>query len=45
MKCPLTVGIYPLKEVLGDYKPANPATAATAATAANDASIKDKTAN
>jgi hypothetical protein len=42
MKCPLTVEIYPLKEVLGDYKPANPATAATAA---NDASIKDKTSN
>jgi hypothetical protein len=39
MKCPLTVGIYPLKEMLGDYIPANPATAA------NDASIKDKTAN
>ena len=37
-KCP-AVGICPLKEVLGDYKPENPASAA------NDASIKDKTAN
>ena len=37
-KCP-AVGICPLKEVLGDYKPENPAPAA------NDASVKDKTAN
>ena len=37
-KCP-AVGICPLKEVLGDYKPENPASAA------NAASIKDKTSN
>jgi len=37
-KCP-AVGICPLKEVLGDYKPENPSSAE------NDASVKDKTAN